>query len=44
MSRERENALLLSWLFAFLRGFLGTFLAGCAVFALVWLIMSVIYP
>ena len=36
--------MLWQYLFAFLRGSLGVLLAGCAVFALVWLIMSVIYP
>ena len=44
MSRKGVNALLLQSLFAFLRGVFGTLLAGLAVFGLVWLVMSVIYP
>ena len=39
MSNKGVNALLLQYLFAFLRGVFGTLIAGAAVFAIVWLIM-----
>ncbi len=39
MSRKGENALLLQWLFAFLRGFFGAAIVGFAILGIIWLIL-----